>query len=163
MKKKCIKFDFCHSLFYFSSYNIACTTLFHYLFINFSNMYYVNMSPGFLFKNEYIKHCANRNYMGVNNICCITFLSFQKSSSKFFMTSQQTFTCSKSTRETIKVDVVLMPSFLTLNIGRTILESLLLALNRKMLIWIASSDYETICIYADLFQTSVFAKYMDKL
>ena len=35
--------------------------------------------------------------------------------SKHFMTSQQTFTCSKSTRETFEADVVLMSLFFTLN------------------------------------------------
>ena len=57
------------------------------------------------------------------------------------MTSQQTFTCSKSTRETLEVDVVLVSLFFTIA-----------ALNKKMFIWIASSDYETISIYIDFFQ-----------
>ena len=64
----------------------------------------------------------------------------QKSLSKLFMTFQQTFTCSKSTRETLESDHVLMTLFLTLNIIHTIFESLLLTLNKKMFIWIASSD-----------------------
>ena len=68
------------------------------------------------------------------------------------MTSQQTFTCSKLTRETLQFDVVLMSLFLPLNIIHTIFESLLLTLNRKIFIWIASSDYETISIYIDFFQ-----------
>ena len=42
----------------------------------------------------------------------------QKSLSKLFITSQQTFTCSKSTREILEVDVVLMSLFLTLNSER---------------------------------------------
>ena len=57
------------------------------------------------------------------------------------MTSQQTFTCSKSTRETLEVDVVLVSLFFTIA-----------ALNKKMFIWIASSDYETISIYINFFQ-----------
>ena len=57
------------------------------------------------------------------------------------MTSQQTFTCSKSTRETLEVDVVLVSLFFTIA-----------ALNKKMFIWIASSDYETISIYIFFFQ-----------
>ena len=57
------------------------------------------------------------------------------------MTSQQTFTCSKSTRETLEVDVVLVSLFFTIA-----------ALNKKMFIWIASSDYETISIYIIYFQ-----------
>ena len=69
------------------------------------------------------------------------------------MTSQQTFTCSKSTRESLEVDVVLMSLFLLLNIIHAIFEFLLLTLNRKIFIWIASSDYETISIYKDFFQT----------
>ena len=50
------------------------------------------------------RHCANRI---VHNILKID----QKSLSKLFMTSQQTFTCSKSTRETL---VVLMSLFFTI-------------------------------------------------
>ena len=61
----------------------------------------------------------------------------QKSLSKLFITSQQTFTCSKSTREILEVDVVLMFLFLTLNIIHAIFESLLLTY-RKIFIWIAS-------------------------
>ena len=60
------------------------------------------------------------------------------------MTSQQAFTCS---------DLVLMSLFLPLNIIHTIFESLLLTLNRKIFIWVASSDYETISIYIEFFQT----------
>ena len=67
------------------------------------------------------------------------------------MKSQQTFTCSNSTRETLKVDVVLMSLFLPLNKSYIIFESLLLTLNRKIFIWIASSDYETKSIYIDFF------------
>ena len=59
----------------------------------------------------------------------------QKSLSKLFMTSHKRFTCSKSTRETLEVDVVLMSSFLPLNIIHTIFESLLLTLNRKTFIF----------------------------
>ena len=70
----------------------------------------------------------------------------QKSLSKVFITSKQTFTCSKSTREILEVDVVLMSLFLTLNIIYTTSESLLLTY-RKIFIWIASSDYETISIF----------------
>ena len=40
--------------------------------------------------------------------------------SKLFVMSQQTFTCSNSTRETIEVYVVLMSLLLTLNIIHTI-------------------------------------------
>ena len=68
------------------------------------------------------------------------------------MTSQQTFTCSKSTRESLDVDVVLMSLFLLLNIIHAIFESLLMTLNRKIVIWIASPDYETIYIYIALFK-----------
>ena len=57
------------------------------------------------------------------------------------MTSQETFTCSKSTRETVKVYVVLMSLFFTIA-----------TLNRKMFFWIASSDYETMFIYLLFFQ-----------
>ena len=77
----------------------------------------------------------------------------QKSLSKLFITSQQTYACSKSTREIIEIDVVLMSLFLTLNIIHTIFESLLLTLNRKIFIWIASSNYENKSIYIDFFQT----------
>ena len=66
------------------------------------------------------------------------------------MTSQQIFTCSKSARKTLEVDVVLMSLFLTLNIIHTIFESLL---NRKMFIWIAPLDYETISINIYIYQT----------
>ena len=69
------------------------------------------------------------------------------------MTPQQTFTCSKSKRETLEVDVFRMSLFLPLNIIHTIFESLLLTLNRKNFIWIASSEYETISIYIIFFQT----------
>ena len=69
------------------------------------------------------------------------------------MTSQQSFTCSKSTKESLEVDVVLMSLFLPLNIIHTIFESLLLTLNRKIFIWIASSNYENKSIYIDFFQT----------
>ena len=72
---------------------------------------------------------------------------------KLFMTYQQTFSCSKSTRETLEVDVVLMSLFLPLNIIHTIFESLLLTLNKKVFIWTTSSDYETISIYIDFFET----------
>ena len=63
------------------------------------------------------------------------------------MTSQQTFTCLKSTRETLEFDVVVMSLFLPLNIIHTIFKSLLLTLNRKIFIQIAFSDYETISVY----------------
>ena len=69
------------------------------------------------------------------------------------MMSQQTFTCLKSTRETFEFDAVLLSLFLPLNIIYTIFESLLLTLNRKIFIQIASSYYETISIYIDFFQT----------
>ena len=77
----------------------------------------------------------------------------QKSLSKLFMTSQQIFICSKSTRETLKADLVLILLFLPLNITHTIFESLLLILNRNISIWIAFSDYETLPIYIHFFQT----------
>ena len=68
--------------------------------------------------NEYNKasrHFASRNQMGVNNICCITFLKqIRKLLSKLLVTSQQAFTGSKSTRETLKVVIVLMSLFLAL-------------------------------------------------
>ena len=66
---------------------------------------------------------------------------------------QQTFTVSKSTREKLKVVVILMSLLLTLNIIHTIVESLLLTLNRKKFIWVAFSDYETTSICIDFFQT----------
>ena len=69
------------------------------------------------------------------------------------MRSQQTFTCSKSTRESLEVDVILMSLFLPLNIIHIIFESLSLTLNRKIFIPIASSNYETISIDIDFFQT----------
>ena len=56
------------------------------------------------------------------------------------MTSQQIFTSSKLTRELLEVDVVLVSLFLPVNMIHTIFESLLLTLNRKIFIWIASSD-----------------------
>ena len=58
----------------------------------------------FYWKMSSSRHCANRI---VHNILKID----QKSLSKLFMTSQQTFTCSKSTRETL---VVLMSLFFTI-------------------------------------------------
>ena len=66
--------------------------------------------------------------------------------------SQQAFTGSKSTRETLNVVVVLMSLFFALNIIQTIFDPLLLNLNRKKFIWIASSDYETISIHIIFFQ-----------
>ena len=69
----------------------------------------------------------------------------QNSLSKLFIASQQTFTCSKSKKEILEVDVV-MSLFLTLNIIYTTSESLLLAY-RKIFIRKASSDYETISIF----------------
>ena len=66
------------------------------------------------------------------------------------MMSQQIFTCSKSTRETLEVEVVLISLFLTLNIIHTIFESLL---NRKMFIWIAPLDYEATSINIYFYQT----------
>ena len=99
------------------------------------------------------RHFASRNQMGVNNICYITFLKqIRKLLSKLLVTSQQAFTGSKSIREKLNVVVVLMSLFLTLNIIQTIFELLLLTLNRKKFIWIASSDYETISIYIIFFQ-----------
>ena len=44
-----------------------------------------------------------------------------------------------------------MSLFLPLNIIPTIFESILLTLNRKIFIWITSSDYRTISIYIDFF------------
>ena len=66
---------------------------------------------------------------------------------------QQTFTVSNSAREKLKVVVILMSLLLTLNIIHTIVESLLLTLNRKKFIWVAFSDYETTSICIDFFQT----------
>ena len=103
----------------------------------------------FFKKNEYIKALCQQKLHLLHNI----FKIGQKSLSKLFMTSQQTFTCSKLTRETLQFDVVLMSLFLPLNIIHTIFESLLLTLNRKIFIQIASSDYETISIYINFFQT----------
>ena len=68
------------------------------------------------------------------------------------MTSQQAFSGSKSTREKLEVVVVLTSLFLILNVIHTIFESLLLTLNRKKFIWIASSYYETISIEIYFFQ-----------
>ena len=68
------------------------------------------------------------------------------------MTSQQAFTGSKSTRETLKAVIVFMSLFLNLNIIQTIFESLFLTLKKKKFIWIASSGYETISIYIEFFQ-----------
>ena len=107
----------------------------------------------FYLKMRTSRYFASRNQMGVNNICCITFLKqIRKLLSKLLVTSQQAFTGSKSIREKLNVVVVLMSLFLTLNIIQTIFESLLLTLNRKKFIWIASSDYETISIYIIFFQ-----------
>ena len=105
-------------------------------------------------KNEYIKTLCQQKLDGCEQHLLHNILKIgQKSLSKLFMTSQQTFTCSKLTRETLQFDVVLMSLFLPLNIIHTIFESLLLTLNRKIFIQIASSDYETISIYIDFFQT----------
>ena len=107
----------------------------------------------FYLKMRTSRHFASRNQMGVNNICYITFLEqIRKLLSKLLVTSQQVFTGSKSIRETLKVVIVLMSLFLTLNIIQTIFESILLTLKRKKFIWIASSDYETIFIYVEFFQ-----------
>ena len=84
----------------------------------------------------------------------------QKSLSKLFMASQETFTYSKSTREILEVDVVLTSLFLTLNIIYNIFESLLLT-DRKIFVWIVSSNYETISIFFK--QQSVVVKYTYKL
>ena len=46
-----------------------------------------------------------------------------------------------------------MSLLLTLNIIHTIFQSLLLTLNRKKFIWVASSDYEAISICIEFFQT----------
>ena len=62
------------------------------------------------------------------------------------MTSQQKFTGLRPIRETLETVVLLMSLFLSPNIIHTIFESLLLTLNRKKFIWIASSYYETISI-----------------
>ena len=59
----------------------------------------------------------------------------------------------KANKRNTRVDVILMSLFLPLNIIHTIFESLLLTLNGKIFIQIASSDYETISIYIDFFQT----------
>ena len=64
----------------------------------------------------------------------------QQPFSKLFITSQQTFICSKSTRETVEIDVVLM-SYSEYN-SRHFLVFLILTLNRRMLLGIASSDYD---------------------
>ena len=63
------------------------------------------MSAAFLFKNEYMKALGQYKLDGrqqhlLHNI----FKIDQKSLSKLFMTSQQIFICSKSTRETLKAD-----------------------------------------------------------
>ena len=50
------------------------------------------------------------------------------------MMSQEIFTYSKSTIETLEVRIVLMSLFLPLSIIHTIFESLLLILNRKIFI-----------------------------
>ena len=50
-----------------------------------------------------------------------------------------------------QIVVVLMSLFLTQNIIHNIFEPLLLTLNRKKFIWIASSDYKTISIYIGFF------------
>ena len=64
----------------------------------------------------------------------------QQPFSKLFITSQQTFIYSKSTRETVEIDVVLM-SYSEYN-SRHFLVFLILTLNRRMLLGIASSDYD---------------------
>ena len=46
-----------------------------------------------------------------------------------------------------------MSLLLTLNIIHTIVESLLLTLNRKKFIWVAFSDYEATSICIEFFQT----------
>ena len=107
----------------------------------------------FYLKMRTSRYFASRNQMGVNNICCITFLKqIRKLLSKLLVTSQQTFTGSKSTRETLKAVIVFMSLFLNLNIIQTIFESLFLTLKKKKFIWIASSGYETISIYIEFFQ-----------
>ena len=75
----------------------------------------------------------------------------QEPLSKLLIKSQQTFTYSKSTRETLEVGIVLMSLFLPLNIIPTIFESILLTSNRKISIWITSSDCRTISIYIYFF------------
>ena len=107
----------------------------------------------FYLKMRTSRYFASRNQMGVNNICCITFLKqIRKLLSKLLVTSQQAFTGSKSTRETLKAVIVFMSLFLNLNIIQTIFESLFLTLKKKKFIWIASSGYETISIYIEFFQ-----------
>ena len=107
----------------------------------------------FYLKMRTSRYFASRNQMGVNNICCITFLKqIRKLLSKLLVTSQQTFTGSKSTRETLKAVIVFMSLFLNLNIIQTIFESLFLTLKKKKFIWLASSGYETISIYIEFFQ-----------
>ena len=107
----------------------------------------------FYLKMRTSRYFASRNQMGVNNICCITFLKqIRKLLSKLLVTSQQAFTGSKSTRETLKAVIVFMSLFLNLNIIQTIFESLFLTLKKKKFIWLASSGYETISIYIEFFQ-----------
>ena len=78
----------------------------------------------FLKKNEYIKANLLHNILKIG----------QKSVSKLSMMSQEIFTYSKSTIETLEVRIVLMSLFLPLSIIHTIFESLLLILNRKIFI-----------------------------
>ena len=82
-------------------------------------------------------------------LACVSRLSFRF----LWLWFQQTFTVSKSAREKLKVVVILMSLLLTLNIIHTIVESLLLTLNRKKFIWVAFSDYETTSICIEFFQT----------
>ena len=97
----------------------------------------------FLKKNEYIKANLLHNILKIG----------QKSVSKLSMMSQEIFTYSKSTTETLEVRILLMSLFLPLSIIHTIFESLLLNLNRKIFIQIASSDYETLSTYIDFLPT----------
>ena len=113
----------------------------------------MNVSPLLFLKNEYIKELRKLKLDGwEQHLLRNIFKLGQKSLRKLFMTSQQTFTCSKSTRKRLEFYVVLS-LFLPLNIIHTIFESLLLTLNRKIFIWIASSNNENKSIYIDFFQT----------
>ena len=153
MKKKQIQFHSCNSFFYLFPYHSTCTTLFHQLLIKFFQ-YLIRKRVTYIKKNEYIKAlCQQKLDKREQHLLHNIFKIGQKSLSKLFMTSQLTFTCSKSARETLEVDVVLMALFLPLNIIHTIFESLLLTLNRNMFIQIASSDYETKSIYIYFFRT----------
>ena len=112
------------------------------------------MSPAFLFKNGlYIKALCQQKLDGRGqNLIHNIFKIDQQSLNKRFITSQQIFTCSKSTKEKLKVNIVSKSIKVNNNVfivnsepnSHHFLLFLLLSLNRKIFTEIVSSDYDTI-------------------